>query len=645
MQFYNVRLFYVFSCKKTTDISLVKLVAFANLFMDLLLITPPLLQLNTPYPATAVLLKLLRAHGFSVFQRDISLEFALKVFTPEIIRQAAIEAAKLKNPSDPMTFFLDSAEDYARTVLDVVAFLQGVRPELAWRISTRTFLPEGPFFNQLSETEDDDEEENLETYFGLMGVQDRAKFLASLYMDDLSSYMNEALDRNFMFGKYGESLAISLPSFEPIYRQLTRKNSTILETLLDDMATTLLAEGHPRFIGFSIPFPGTLYGAFRIARKIRELAPDTKIIFGGGYVNSELRDMEDKRVFDYVDYISYDEGLQPLLAILKDELVPACEGDGCPRLGHRRVLTKSGWMSLPHCAPSPAMLVPDYDGLDLSKYLSIVEMLNPLHRIWTDGVWLKMQLAQGCYWHKCAFCDLALDYIGRYEPGKASEIVDAMEELMEKTGRRGFHFVDEAVAPALLRAVSEEILRRGLSPVWWGNIRFDRNFTPELAELMSNAGCIAVTGGLECANDRLLKLMNKGITLATARAAFEAFSSAAIMVHAYLMYGFPTETRDEAIGALEFVRQCFADGVLQSAFWHRFALTAHSGIAREPERFGIAIEKMEINGPRFALNEIAYHEAKAPDWDAIGKILKIALYNYMQGRGLDMPARQWFKRR
>ena len=611
--------------------------------MDLLLVTPPLLQLNSPYPATPVLLKLLRGHGYEVAQRDMSLEFALKVFTPEMVKLAAEAAKRLARPSDPLTFFMDSAEDYERTVLEVVAFLQGRRPELAWRIAARTYLPEGPFFNQLDEGDGDDAEGHLEAYFGLMGTQDRAKYLASLYMDDLASYFNEALDEQFSFGKYGESISMSLPTFAPMAAILERHDATVLEKLLDTMTEALLTEAHPRFIGFSIPFPGTLYGAFRMARKTREISPETKIIFGGGYVNSELRNLEDKHVFDYVDYISYDEGLQPLLAILREELVPSADADGCPQMGHRRVLTKDGWMSLPHCDASPAMLVPDYDGLDLSKYLSIVEMMNPLHRIWTDGVWLKMQLAQGCYWHKCAFCDLALDYIGRYEPGKAADIVDAMEELMEKTGRRGFHFVDEAVAPALLRAVSEEILKRGLSPVWWGNIRFDRNFTPELAELMSSAGCIAVTGGLECANDRLLKLMNKGITLATARAAFEAFSAASIMVHAYLMYGFPTETRDEAAGALEFVRKCFADGVLQSAFWHRFALTAHSGIAREPEHFGITIDKMKISGPRFALNEISYHEDKAPDWDSIGRILKAALYNYMLGRGLDMPARQWFK--
>ena len=613
--------------------------------MDLLLITPPLLQLNSPYPATPVLLNMLREHGFDVTQRDMSLEFALRVFTPEIIRHAAEMARKQPAQSEPMVFFLDSAEDYARTILEVVAFLQGRRPELAWRIAARTFLPEGPFFSQLDGDDEVDAETDLQAYFGLMGTTDRAKFLASLYMDDISSFLNEALDDKFVFGKYGESLSISLPVFDSLMLELTKKRTTLLEKLLDEMTEDVLKESHPKFVGLSVPFPGTLYGAFRMAKIIREKSPETKIILGGGYVNSELRDLEDKRVFEYVDYISYDEGLQPLLAILKNELVTSAESETkeCPHLGHRRVLTKDGWRSLPHCDASPAMLVPDYDGLDLSKYLSIVEMPNPLHRIWTDGVWLKMQLAQGCYWHKCAFCDLALDYIGRYEPGKATEIVDAMEKLMEKTGRSGFHFVDEAVAPSLLRAVSEEILKRNLSPVWWGNIRFDKNFTLELTELMSSAGCIAVTGGLECANDRLLKLMNKGITLATARTAFEAFTSAGIMVHAYLMYGFPTETREEAIGALEFVRQCFADGILQSAFWHRFALTAHSGIAREPQRFGITIDKMKISGPRFALNEIAYHEEKAPDWDAIGQILKTALYNYMLGRGLDMPAKQWFK--
>ena len=159
---------------------------------------------------------------------------------------------------------------------------------------------------------------------------------------------------------------------------------------------------------------------------------------------------------------------------------------------------------------------------------------------------------------------------------------------------------------------------------------------------MADAGCIAVTGGLECAHDRLLKLMNKGITLASARRACQAFADAHIMVHAYLMYAFPTETEKEALDALAFVRKCFADGLIQSAHWHRFALTAHSAIAQRPHDFGIDILPHKTTGaPRFALNEIDYREPNAPDWNRIGHALETAVYNYRLGLGLDLPPRAW----
>jgi hypothetical protein len=106
--------------------------------------------------------------------------------------------------------------------------------------------------------------------------------------------------------------------------------------------------------------------------------------------------------------------------------------------------------------------------------------------------------------------------------------------------------------------------------------------------------------------------MNKGITLAGASETCRAFSDAGILVHAYLMYGFPTQTEEETYGALDFVRQRFADGHIQSAYWHRFALTTHSPIARTPERFGIRLLAPPIPERRFALNEIPYEEPGAP---------------------------------
>ena len=593
--------------------------------MTIALVTPPLTQLNTPYPAVPMLTRFLRDQGLSVIQRDFSLDLTLRLFTPENVRLAATRVRP--NAEEFFQFFKESVEDYARTVLHVIRFLQGKEPELAWKIATRNYLPEGPHFWQLGE-----DNEVLLDYFGPFGTADKAKFLASLYMDDLASCFR-ILDADFGFGKYAESLAVSLPTLAPLLKRL--KQTTPIDEILDSLTEKLLEEHHPEFLGLSVPFPGTLYGAFRIAQTTRRLSPSTRIILGGGYVNSELRSVADKRVFDFFDAITYDDGPQPLLALLTRKTTPSSDKNA-------RIRTREGGLAFPENLPNPSLLIPDYSDLNLDNYISIVETPNPMHRIWSDGTWLKLQVAKGCYWHKCAFCDLDLDYICNYRPAKASEIVDAMESLIRETGRTGFHFVDEAIPPALLRSISEEILRRNLNVTWWGNIRFEKSFTKELAFLMVAAGCIAVTGGLECANDRLLTLMNKGITLASASNAMRAFANAGILVHAYLMYAFPTETEAEAWGALDFVRQCFAKGILQSAYWHRFALAAHSPIAKDPAKYGIEILPLPPQkSPLFAQNELPFREKNAPNWDAIGTALQTATYNFMLGHALDKSIGFW----
>ena len=605
--------------------------------MKISLVIPPLLQHNSPYPAVPVLAGFLRRQGHEVAQHDFSIEFIHRFLAPDNIRLAAPKAKKLAKNDERMGFFVESADDYASTVTEVLAFLQGKRNELAWRIAARTFLPEGPYFAQSLYDEEGNDNGLLDEAFGTMGDTEKARYLASLYLDDLTYLMSNALDSGFGLARLEEPLALSLPTMAPLLERL--KRSTPSDDIIDAMTEEMLRTDKPDYLGLSVPFPGTLYGAFRIAQKTRELSPHTKIVLGGGYVNSELRNVEDKRIFEFFYYLCFDEGFTPWMQILDGKLSPAPS----PRPGGKwRVLTKEGLFGGElDFTRDASLLAPNYEGLDLSRYFSVIEMPNKLHRIWSDGFWMKMQLASGCYWHRCAFCDLDLEYICHYAPARASDVVDAMQRLVEQTGKTGFHFVDEALSPALVRGICKELIQRKMHVSWWGNIRFDASYDDELAQLMADAGCIAVTGGLECANDRLLKLMNKGITLASARKAFLAFKEAGILVHAYLMYAFPTETQAEALGALHFVRDCFAEGLLHSAFWHRFALTAHSPIAQSPEQFGITLLPQKLNGSRFALNEIPYSEPNAPDWNHIGRALEKALYNYMLGLGLDIPVKKW----
>jgi hypothetical protein len=283
---------------------------------------------------------------------------------------------------------------------------------------------------------------------------------------------------------------------------------------------------------------------------------------------------------------------------------------------------------------------PDYSDLNLERYISVIEVANPMHSLWSDGRWLKLTMAHGCYWGKCTFCDISLDYIKLYEPIAAGLLVDRMEEMIRQTGERGFHFVDEAAPPALMRSLALEILSRNLNVTWWTNIRFEKSFSRDLCRLLRVSGCIAVSGGLEVASDRLLALIEKGVTVEQVAQVTQHFTESGIMVHAYLMYGYPTQTVQETVDSLEMVRQLFELGVLQSGFWHQFALTAHSPVGLNPEKYGVKPILKEI---RFANNDIQFEDKTGIDHNQFSAGLKKSLFNYMHGIGFDYPLQFWFE--
>jgi len=620
--------------------------------MHVLLVTPPMTQLNTPYPATAYLTGFLRLHAaelkLTLAQADASLELFLRLYSAPLVARMAEELrararASARRAPVPRSIatFLANGERYIETVEPAVRFLQRRDPSLALRIVGRAFLPEGPRFAHLSgppAAPDTETHDPLLYAFGTLGTTEQARYLASLYVDDLADVWRDGIDPRFELARYGERLASSAPSFDPLHEALEGEPTLVDETL--DALTRELVDAHgPDVVGFSAPFPGNVYGAFRMARAVRAAAPRTKLVLGGGWVNTELRSLREPRVFDYFDYVTLDDGERPFL-----NLLARLAGRGAPLV--RTLVRKRDAVVLEtdggaHDFPQRETGVPTYAGLPLDRYVSLMEMLNPMHRLWSDGRWNKITLAHGCYWKKCTFCDVSLDYIGRYDRPSADIVIERIRALIAETGETGFHLVDEAAPPAAMRALAKRLLAEKLAITWWGNIRFEKTFTPELCTLLAEAGLVAVSGGLEVASDRLLSLMKKGVTVEQVARVTRAFTDAGVMVHAYLMYGFPTETVQDTIDALERVRQLFAAGCIQSAYWHRFAATAHSPIGLHPERYGITLRPPP--DVAFAFNDVAYDDPVGTDHDFLGAGLRKALYNYMHGAGLDADVRMWFE--
>ncbi len=609
----------------------------------ILIVTPPLTQLNTPYPATAYLSGFLRGRGHRVAQADAGLALVLRLFSADGLRRvfdamAAGAASGAFELSENAAHILRRRARYERTIAPVVRFLQNKDLSLAARICGGGWLPEANRFSQIAD---------LETAFGTLGLTDQARHLATLYLEDLADAVRETVGPQFGLARYHERLGLTATHFDPIQAELERLPNLIDELLLETFAeqfTTAFPDGPPDVVAFTVPFPGNLYGALRLAKWVKAHHPAARTLMGGGYPNTELRTISEPRFFDYIDYLTLDDGEAPwlnLLAHWRGEVPETGLLRTFLRAPNGTVVYRNGAVGQQAAdIPHREIGAPDYAGLPLTEYLSVLETLNPMHRLWSDGRWNKLTIAHGCYWKRCSFCDVTLDYIGRFEPAPAEILADRIEMLVQQTGQTGFHFVDEAAPPVQLRDLALELLRRGTEISWWGNIRFEKTFTPDLCRLLAASGCIAVTGGLEVASDRLLALMEKGVTVAQVARVAHAFGAAGVLVHAYLMYGFPTQTAQETIDSLEVVRQLFASGALQSGFWHRFSMTAHAPVGKDPARYQVQMTGPEPGG--FAWNDLHHLDPTGADHDRFGPGLAKALYNYMHGIGLEETMNFWF---
>jgi hypothetical protein len=601
---------------------------------DVLLITPPFTQLNTPYPATAYIKGFLNTKGIESFQIDLGIEVILELFTKKNLAHIFDQANKNNTATSENAVRIASLwNDYLATIEPVINFLQGKNQTLARLIASENFLPQASRFEML---------DDMDWAFGAMGMQDKAKHLATLYLEDLSDFVVECIDPFFGFSRYAERLGRSANSFDELHSTL-QNEATFIDSLTLRLIRERMETVQPKLVCFSVPFPGNLYSAFRCAQYLKTNFPGVKIAMGGGFPNTELRSVSDVRVFEYFDYIALDDGELPLELILSNVLRPTAENTDIGTykrtfmLEGGKVVYKNNTIRADY--KQGVVGTPDYSDLPLDQYISVIEIANPMHSLWSDGRWNKLTMAHGCYWGKCTFCDVSLDYIKLYEPIAAKTLVDRMEAMIVQTGERGFHFVDEAAPPALMREVALEILRRNLVVTWWTNIRFEKSFTYDLCQLLKASGCIAVSGGLEVASDRLLALIDKGVTVEQVAQVNRHFTEAGIMVHAYLMYGYPTQTIQETIDSLEMVRQMFELNIMQSGFWHQFALTAHSPVGLNPDDYGI---KPNYKAITFANNDVEFVDSTGIDHEQFSYGLKKSLFNYMHGMCFDFPLQKWF---
>ena len=640
---------------------------------DVIIIQPPLVQLNTPYPSGAYL----RAF-FSQLKKDypqwaigsvrwIDYSNALyrsmfsqaglkKLFssTEKKAMEKAFHYEKTgkENEAFNLRRYVSQQEQWIRWIPAITDILSGKGRELSHEFVRSPGVPRGY---------------RMENYLAGLSSEpdaDDALILASLALEDLADYISVVYDPAFELIRYGESAAVSATSMEEI-------KAAMAAPIMNDFYTPLVQEliagcdsRRRQLICVSCPFPGTVTAALLTCKLFKEAGMDKVFtVMGGGCVNTDLRDCKESLLAEWVDAFSFDRGYGSYWDFFRHIELLECSQCGTERvpLGiyktnlevYKDTARESpGTVLFPQAIKNTdiykmrffskniegqnsklfskntssetvkktdrgddvessfsqggvqekrlrnqdesrydqciavedkytVQLVPDFSDIDFSLYPRLADSKNPMHRLWSDGAWLKVYLAHGCYWHQCAFCDTSLDYVACYHPVEVEKLHEALYKQAEKTGVRGIHLVDEAAPPVALRNFALANLKKDKPLSFWGNIRYEKVFSRDLADILAHGGLTAVSGGIEIASGSGLDAVHKGTDLDSIVAACAAFKEAGILTHAYMIYGYWLETPQMLIDSMETLRQLFATGLLDSSFWHKFTLTKHSRIYTE----------------------------------------------------------------
>ncbi len=667
------------------------------------IIQPPLAQLNGPYPSGAYLSAFFRGlpgvsavrwidAGNLLFDEIFSREGLSRLLT--LSGDAALSLAASQKADEPGTEtafqlrrFVSSGERWVSWIDGIVSILRGGSRELSHAFVRSPHAPRGA---------------RMDSFLAGLEAEpsaDDARMLATLALEDIADYIAVAYDSEFSLVRYAESITTSERSFARIEAAIDRPTmrdfyAPALERMWASLDASPVGRADRVLFCLSVPFPGCLVGALATARSIRaSYGERATITMGGGYVNTELRNLADGPLFAYVDALSLDRGYGGYASLLSVDPsldpsaespaagmpaagMPARDSSAAPgSVGLRVVSSDAGGKRVLECPREylaferrvTESLVPDYSDVDFLRYPRLADDPNPMHRLWSDGAWIKAYLAHGCYWHRCSFCDVSLDYIASYRPVRVRRLYEGLRRQALDKGVPGIHLVDEAAPPRALRdfalanieACRTQVSagrpqasagrpqasacrtedRAGIIP-FWGNIRFEKSFDRDLADFLCAGGLVAVSGGIEIASPEGFKSVDKGIDLENLVGVCAAFKEAGVLVHAYLIYGYWDEDAQGVIDSAETMRQLFSLGLVDSAFWHKFVLTRHSRAYGE-YRAGLrkGLEPIEIPGD-FADNDLGFKgEEESSRYTAP---LDAALQAWMAGEGFDKPVRKWF---
>lgn len=624
------------------------------MFSKAIIIQPPLVQLNTAYPSGAYLNSFFKNQNLNSKWYDLSIELFNSIFSSaglkklfSLTEQKALSLAQeaLKNgdesTSENLTSYILQKDLWIDWIDDIINILRdgtdSSTREICHKFIYSPFVPHGNRMNNYMENADHEV------------TIDDARNLATMAVEDLADYVAFVYDQNFSLIRYAESITVNEHSFAQIEKTLDSPllNDFYRPILEDNFKNLNVDEEAKTLVCISVPFAGTFTAALFTAKFFKEKFKEkTFVSLGGGFVNTELREFSDSAFYKYADALSFDRGYGSYIQLLNRHEAPVYN----MRIFSGKEIFEPLSANDERCSDivkieneTTGSTVPDYSDIDFSKYPRMADDTNPMQRMWSDGTWFKAYLAHGCYWHRCSFCDVTLDYVKSYRMTCVDKIFDGLSQQCNNKKIRGIHFVDEALPPAAVKKFSLLNIKKNSSALsFWGNVRFEKVWNRDITDLCAKGGLIGVSGGIEIATGSGLDKISKGTDLESIVSACCAFKESGILIHAYMIFGYYGESEQDIINSMETLRQFFDAGLLDSCFWHKFVLTRHSRLYDEWTK-GMHKDLKPFENKDsgiFAKNGIHFEGENSYDKYSDG--LNQSLQNWMHGKGINKSVNKWF---
>ncbi len=508
-----------------------------------LLIYPPFSMPDKPYISLPVLAAHLRGRGIVVRALDANIEFLRRYAAPEnVARGRAFAAARFAELNDRQALDAESLLEYLSLAEAFAGENAGEEPD--------------PFADRSLPID-----ERMRLFRRALLFANAPNFPEGVDFIVTTGYIRH-ISKAGRFSPGDLVAAAAADSW--LYRELR----AILEPALKDRETPV--------VGISAAFPDQALAAFISARIIKEHRSDCHVVLGGTYVASHLRSADRPELFRWVDSLVLDDGERPL-----ERLVSELSGDAPDLAAVPGLVWRRGNEILRNAAAPPIGLEeappPDYSIYDLDRYL-----------VPRDRMALLFRLSSGCPWARCAFCRTELPFIRDHVQPTAERLYGQLRATVEATGVRIFHFTDDAASPPVMESLSRKLAAQGPAIRWMVNFRVDPRLTLERLLLFEQAGCHSLYLGIESYNDRILKLMRKGISVAQIDRTLDVLSWTDIRVTAYMIVGFPGETEAEALSSFAGIARLVKEGKIHECIYNVFELVPYSAVFREKAKFGVA---------------------------------------------------------